>query len=209
VSHERLYSYPNKNASIVCINASSQNSLEQNEAGTCRSDWHKSDTACSQDVPAKTKENAAEAGILNGTYQSAPKAKNTPKRAQNAMSAFAKPAHKSVARMLGYVLTLGGDSWFGLRVILRSRLTVVERVALAYQALTALDEEDALEVAKTVFGEAGDPLPAFLAPLADARQWAGYASREELKAYALASFEAMSDRDRSRFLGHIAGRAAA
>ena len=52
-------------------------------------------------------------------------------------------------------------------------------------------------------GSAGAPLPPFLGGMDEARSWASYASRFELKAYALASFEAMSAKDQAAFFQHI------
>ena len=60
------------------------------------------------------------------------------------MSRYAKPAHKSAARMLGYALTLGAEaSWWDFAAVLYARLTRKERAALAYAALMALDYDDA------------------------------------------------------------------
>ena len=42
-----------------------------------------------------------------------------------------------------------------------------------------------------------------------ARRWAEVASRRECKAYALACFEALAERDQQAFLAYVTGRAAA
>ncbi|MGJ8586372.1 MAG: hypothetical protein ACSHXD_19960 [Marinosulfonomonas sp.] len=105
--------------------------------------------------------------------------------------------------MIGYVLTLGGDHWFGLRTILRVRLTEAERAALAYTALTSLNPENSLAVAKTAFQSKGMPLPPFLGGMADARFWAAFASEEELKTVAVAATEAMGAKDQAAFRKHI------
>ena len=52
-------------------------------------------------------------------------------------------------------------------------------------------------------GSAGAPLPPFLGAMDEARFWASYASRSELKAYALASFEALSAKDKAAFFQHL------
>ncbi|WOI55141.1 hypothetical protein [Palleronia sp. LCG004] len=88
-------------------------------------------------------------------------------------------------------------------------LTRRDRIALAFAALSSLDADDAQATAKALIGSAGSPLPPFLAPMDDARFWASVANRWELKAYALASFEAMRPRDQAAFLAHVQGRAAA
>ncbi|WP_099828232.1 hypothetical protein [Oceaniglobus indicus] len=73
---------------------------------------------------------------------------------RNAMSLYAKPAHKAVARMVGYVLTLGDSaSWHGLTMVLIARLSDTERAALAYAALNSLDDADAYKTASVaLFG---------------------------------------------------------
>ena len=70
------------------------------------------------------------------------------------MSKYGKPAHKSVARMIGYVLTLGDEAdWWNLSAVLYARLTRKERTALAFAALMSLDEDDARTTAEfAVFG---------------------------------------------------------
>ena len=83
------------------------------------------------------------------------------------------------------------------------------RLALAFAALTSLDPDDATLAAESVIGAAGSPLPPFLAPMDDARFWASLATRRELKAYALASFEAMQPADQAAFLDHVLDRRAA
>ncbi|WP_299907661.1 hypothetical protein [uncultured Paracoccus sp.] len=55
----------------------------------------------------------------------------------------------------------------------------------------------------------GQPLPIFSAIMTEAREWAAWASRAELKAFCLASYEAMSGPDQAAFLGHLDRRAAA
>ena len=105
--------------------------------------------------------------------------------------------------MIGYVLTLGGDHWFGLRVILRAKLSEQERAALAYQALTSLDPENADAVAQAALQPIGTPLPPFLGGMADARMWANSATKTELKALALAAYDAMPFVDQCAFRKHI------
>ena len=55
----------------------------------------------------------------------------------------------------------------------------------------------------------GSPMPVFLSAMDDARWWASYASPAELKAYALACFEAMAPKVQSAFLSHVQRRTAA
>ena len=56
---------------------------------------------------------------------------------------------------------------------------------------------------------AGQPTTGFGPIMVEAREWAEWATRAELKAYALAAYEAMHSRDRAAFLGHLDRRAAA
>jgi hypothetical protein len=59
-----------------------------------------------------------------------------------------------------------------------------------------------MEAAASI-GSAGYPLPAFLGCMDESRWWASCASRSELKAFALASLEAMTAQDRAAFFKHI------
>ena len=71
------------------------------------------------------------------------------KKAKNAMSLFAKPSHKAVARAIGYALTLGDEAaWHGLTIVLMARLSDQERAALAFAALMSLSDEHASAVAE-------------------------------------------------------------
>jgi len=112
--------------------------------------------------------------------------------------------HKRMSRMLGYCLTLDTpEAWSGFCVVASVRLTVAERVSLAVSALSSLEPGHAEMTAAGVIGAAGVPLPPFLGGMDRARFWASCASRSELKAYALASFEAMPPKDRAAFFRHI------
>lgn len=115
-----------------------------------------------------------------------------------------RPEHKRMSRMLGFALTLGtGAGWADFSTLARLRMTETERGALAYATLSALDRDKAEAIVAEFMGAAGEPLPAFLGGMDDARDWASLAARPELKAYALAAFEAMSARDQAAFFRHI------
>ena len=106
--------------------------------------------------------------------------------------------------MLGYTLTLGTpEAWGGFSVVARARLTACERAGLAVAALGSLSEQEAIAAAASLLGAAGDPLPPFLGGMEDARTWANWATVNELKAYALAAFEAMPPSDQAAFFQHI------
>ncbi|WP_238367635.1 hypothetical protein [Mesobacterium pallidum] len=109
-----------------------------------------------------------------------------------------------MARVLGYCLTLNTSSaWTGFALATSARLTVPERVALSFAALSSLPDETAKATAAAVLEGAGEPLPPFLGGMEDARTWAAWATPEERKAYALAAFEAMPPQDQAAFFRHI------
>ncbi len=109
-----------------------------------------------------------------------------------------------MSKMLGYCLTLGSPSaWEGFALVAAAQLSELEREALAYWALIALPPERAEATAAAACEAAGEPRPAFLGGMSDARAWADWASPSERKAYALAAFEAMSPQDQAAFYRHI------
>ncbi|MDP5307573.1 hypothetical protein [Paracoccus spongiarum] len=55
----------------------------------------------------------------------------------------------------------------------------------------------------------GEPEIGFGSIMAEARDWAEWATRAERKAYCLAAYEAMNGRDQAAFLSHLDRRAAA
>ncbi|MGY9046002.1 hypothetical protein P775_17490 [Puniceibacterium antarcticum] len=74
---------------------------------------------------------------------------------------------------------------------------------MTWAGLATLDADQRDAVTRPLMGGAGAPLPTFLNPMTDARWWASCASRSELKAYALAAYEAMSAKDQTAFFRHI------
>ena len=135
----------------------------------------------------------------------APDAQKARKRkGDNLLLRVMQDRHKRMSRMLGYTLHLDEpEAWGGFSTVCRARLTLFERTGLAAAALGSLPASHALDVARASLGAAGDPLPAFLGGMDDARFWASLATPEELKAYALASFEAMTPKDQAAFFRHI------
>lgn len=120
------------------------------------------------------------------------------------LSKYIKPDHKRMSRSLGYCLTIGTyDAWTAFTALAAFRLSETERAALAFSALNSLDLDKAEITAAAALGSTGAPMPSFLGGMDEARSWASYASRSELKAYALAAFEAMSAKDRAAFFQHI------
>lgn len=120
------------------------------------------------------------------------------------LSQFMQDRHKRASRMLGFTLVQGSpDAWGPFSTVCRARLTLRERAGLAVAALRSMPDDCALETAAAALGAVGSPAPAFLGGMDDARTWAAWASPAELKAYALAAFEAMSQKDQSAFFRHI------
>ncbi|TDW34337.1 hypothetical protein LY39_03392 [Roseinatronobacter bogoriensis subsp. barguzinensis] len=108
--------------------------------------------------------------------------------------------------MLGYALTLSdANSWEATSVIWQARLEPQECAALAWAALRSMEREGAMLVAETVLGGAGSPPPIFIKLLEDATAWAGYASHEELEAYALSIFQAFTISQRREFVEFVKG----
>ena len=68
------------------------------------------------------------------------------------MSKHAKPSHKAVSRSLGYALTLNDrQAWATFCLTAYRKLTLPERLGMAYAALIALNEADAQIVAEAAF----------------------------------------------------------
>lgn len=130
---------------------------------------------------------------------------------KSAMSLYAKPEHKRMAKALGYALTLGdGHTWEGFSALAMARLDEKERVSLAWAAMMALDPDHVEPVASAVLDGAGIPLPSFFAKVMDdAAWWAGQASDDEIEAYCLATFTAMPGHRQAAFLEYVQGKAAA
>lgn len=126
------------------------------------------------------------------------------RKSGNIIARVMKPQHKQMSRMLGYSLLLGtSEAWQGFGLLAAVRLTEQERAYAAAVLLATLDLDIVEEIAATAVGAAGDPLPPFLGGMDDARSWALWASRSELKAYSLAAFEAMAPKDQAAFYTHI------
>lgn len=111
--------------------------------------------------------------------------------------------------MIGYALTLDTSSgWTAAGAILAARLTRQERGSLAYAALWSMDAADAELVARVALRNAGMPGAPFLGIMDEAESWADLATVQERKAYALACYTRLSERDRAAFLAHVRGAAA-
>lgn len=89
-----------------------------------------------------------------------------------------------------------------LAFVLRARLGPVERGGLAIASLWALDADEVEHLAATALANirAGEPVPPFLSPRDEARDWAAWASPAEHRAYLGACWHRLPDKDRSGFL---------
>jgi hypothetical protein len=88
------------------------------------------------------------------------------------------------------------------------RETAARKLAAVTLDCDPCDRLDLLEMLHEAF-RAGSPLPAFGSIMAEASDWADWASPAERKAYALACFNRMPARDQSAFLEYVQGRRAA
>ena len=121
-----------------------------------------------------------------------------------------KSAHSAASRMLGYCLTQGTEAaWREFSIVACARLSFQERADIAWGLLMSLDPDQFEKVCNSVVGSVGMPQAAFLSEMDQASFWADMASKNELKAYALASFNAMNTQSQTAFLSYIDGRAAA
>jgi hypothetical protein len=94
--------------------------------------------------------------------------------------------------------------------MLVARLTIKERVALAFMALKALDRDDATMTAEAALcAGAEQPQAPLFGFMDQAAFWADMAEPDELEAYCLASFKAMTSGKQAAFLGYVQGRQAA
>lgn len=187
--------------------------MAQNDAGTHGAAWHKADTAHSRNVKGLKNENpgalagATGADFEVGNFKGEPYRNpgvSSNRKSESALSRFMQARHKRMSRVLGYCLTLDTpEGWRDFSLIAMARMSPRERVSLAFAALNTLETDVAELTAAAVTGAAGDPLPAFLGGMEGARSWAAWASRSELKAYALACFEAMAPKDRAAFYRRI------
>jgi hypothetical protein len=77
---------------------------------------------------------------------------------------------------------------------------------LAY-AIAECDPDDACKVMEAAISDLrrGMPIAPFLTIMDEARTWASFAMRAELKAYCLACFEHMPKSDQGAFLRHVGG----
>lgn len=121
--------------------------------------------------------------------------------------------HKRVSRAVGYALTVGLPShWNASAVVWEANLRPDERADLARSVLMAMSPDDIAELAADLLEGAGFPLPPFMdSPSGEAHLWSEVASRDEVQAYCLASFRALSAKDQVEFVSYVSkdGRIAA
>ena len=89
------------------------------------------------------------------------------------------------------------------------RLPSEQRMAHALAALASCEDEEIGPICSAALGGAGAPIAAFKSHMDEASFWADMASTDELKAYSVACYLRLSDRDRMAFHGWADGRAAA
>lgn len=125
-------------------------------------------------------------------------------RKRSLLSQKLTPAHKGMSRALGMCLHLANQGeWLKFSKSALLRLTRAERKSLAKAALLSLGVSSREEVAAEAMSAAGGPLPTFLGEMDDARFWASMATNTELKAYALAAYEALPVAEQNAFRWHV------
>ncbi len=112
--------------------------------------------------------------------------------------------HLRAVRMLGYCLVLDtSDDWLGLSAVLAVRLTPRERAALAFAVLRSMAPEHGIAAAQAALADgAGAPLAPLFDVADEAMFWASIASPEDINAYAVATFKAMSRSKRRDFIDY-------
>ena len=95
-----------------------------------------------------------------------------------------------------------GELAAGLAMVVRARLGPCERLGFASAGMLSLDRGDAEELAEAALHDlrAGPPTVWFWSLRDEARDWALFASRAELRAYMAACWQRLPDRDRGGFL---------
>lgn len=123
--------------------------------------------------------------------QSGPIAPVQNRRGLHARSEVANLAHEKVVCMLRDTLRLGGghdlEPYWGLAVVIRTKLTRSERQCLAWAAMMACEDQEAEGIAEAVLEPqdgAGWPMVPFADVVEQASFWADMASPNELRAYA-------------------------
>ncbi len=129
------------------------------------------------------------------------------------ISKHLKPGHRSVANMVGHALTPENDVevWCSLIAILEARISSSECGCLAATTLAAADDDQFWSIIEAAVPArlAGQPLPMFLDLDAEARWWADLASPGELRAWLMACFVRLPEREQTSFLAAAKRRAAA
>ncbi len=149
-------------------------------------------------VPADTGNGADEEGTRKFAYP-----QNTPNWGENS-------SNNRAIRAIEYALTLdAADYWDGLAVVLAARLTVQERMSLAYAANLSLEPEDAEQAFCAAHSKAGMPISYLFSVMDEAAFWADMATPEERDSYCLASFRRMRPERQTAFLEFVQGRTAA
>lgn len=175
---------------------------DRNKRTDCKTDFIRSENENPGALAGATGVELEAASFKAKDYPKAASASN--RKSGNIIAHVMSPRHKRMSRMLGYSLLLGTpEAWQAFGLVAAVRLSADERTALAAVCLATLSPDVATSISAAVIGAAGDPLPPFLGDMADARDWASWASRSELKAYALAAFEAMAPADKAGFYRHI------
>lgn len=88
-------------------------------------------------------------------------------------------------------------AWNNFAADLKAQQDADVRMALALAGLVACEDEDLGFIVATA--RAGEPVPPLLDAVSEARDWARFASGEELEAYAASAFLQMHPKRQRRF----------
>ncbi len=119
------------------------------------------------------------------------------------------PRFRSVALTILRTLNVGTEqAWSDAILLLAVHLSPAECLAIARAAKAASETSvtspvDRVRVILSEMDEVSLRGTGLVPPLGEARRWAMTATREELKAYALAAFENLNAADQTAFLRHV------
>lgn len=118
--------------------------------------------------------------------------------------------HERASRAMALALTAkDASSWGKAAFIWQGTLLPYERACLAFAALSVCEPEHAEQIVMRGPDEAGPPLTPFADLMGEALLWAEVASVAERKAYCLAAYLSLDEKDRHAFLAKISERCAA
>ncbi len=116
-------------------------------------------------------------------------------------SAYVHPQNETPAALAGAT----GAERFTTDIVPEAYRNRAAAATALCHAIAECDRADAVLIMDAALSDLGmgTPLPTFLSAMDDARWWASLAAPHELKAFALACYEAMRPAVRNRFLSYL------